>query len=196
MNATDLEDRACLERLAAQDSQALRTLARRHGPALSRFLGRLVGPALAEDALQETLLAAFRGAASFRGESSVKSWLFTIARNAAFKLGKRQREELREDSDLESLGVRAGWGAEGPDAAMSREQQLRSLERALASIDPADREVLLLRDVEGLSGEETAAVLGVSLAAMKSRLHRARLRLVACVGDRADASSELEARGR
>jgi RNA polymerase sigma-70 factor (ECF subfamily) len=181
--------------LAAHDGQALRALARRHGPALSRYLERLVGSPLAEDALQETLLAAFRGAASFRGESSVKSWLFTIARNAAFKLQKRRREEPRDDEDLEALGTRAGWGAEGPDAALSREEQRRALELALDRIDAADREVLLLRDVEGLSGEDTAAVLGISLAAMKSRLHRARLRLVASLGEPREGCAALEARG-
>jgi RNA polymerase sigma-70 factor, ECF subfamily len=192
----DLDDRACLQRLAeTRDGGALRALARRHGPALSRYLQRLVGPTLAEDALQETLLAAYRGAGSFRAESSVKSWLFTIARNAGVKLGKRHREELRDDLDLERLGVRAGWGTETPDTTLSREEQRRALEQALEQIDPADREVLLLRDVEGLSGEDTAAVLGISLAAMKSRLHRARLRLVASVDEREDPCASLEATG-
>jgi RNA polymerase sigma-70 factor, ECF subfamily len=195
MTVDDQADRECLQRLASQDGRALRTLARRHGPSLSRYLERLVGPTLAEDALQETLLAVFRGAGSFRGESSVKSWLFTIARNAAFKLQKRRREEPREDEDLESLGTRAGWGVEGPDAALSREEQRRALESALERIDAADREVLLLRDVEGLSGEETAVILGVSLAAMKSRLHRARLRLVASLGEPQEGCSASEAKG-
>ena len=75
----------------------------------------------------------------------------------------------------------AGWGTEPPDALFERLEDRASLERALGDLAPADREVLVLRDLEELSGDETAAVLGITLRAMKSRLHRARLRLAAAL---------------
>lgn len=174
------DDSAALARLAAGESSALRVLVERHGPSLLRYLTSLVGPSAAEDVLQETFTAAFRGAATFRGEGSVKAWLFSIARHASSRSKRRFVEEPREDADLEALGGAAGWGDEcAPDVLLSGKEQLDALAAALATLDPADREVLLLRDVEGLSGEATCSMLGIGLAAMKSRLHRARLRLLA-----------------
>ena len=83
---------------------------------------------------------------------------------------------------LEELGARAGWGHPlSPEDLAWRVQQRSLLEQALSTLPADEREVLVLRDVEGLSGEETAAAAGISLAAMKSRLHRGRLQLLAQV---------------
>jgi RNA polymerase sigma-70 factor (ECF subfamily) len=138
----------------------------------------------AEDALQETFLAAFRHAATYRGESSAKTWLFTIARNSAFRLARKklpsQTDSLTEnDGLLDELARKAGFGAGDPEELAIRAQCRERMNRALSSLSAEDREILILRDLEGLSGEETSAVLSIGLAAMKSRLHRARLRLAA-----------------
>jgi RNA polymerase sigma-70 factor (ECF subfamily) len=96
--------------------------------------------------------------------------------------GAQGRTESTDDATLEMLGLRAGWGAPlDPEALAARLEEKAVLERALASLDDEAREVVTLRDLEGLSGEETAQALGLSLPAMKSRLHRARLALVAHV---------------
>ena len=79
---------------------------------------------------------------------------------------------------LDELGVEAGWGAEDALEVLARKDALR---QAMATLDPEDQEILTLRELEGLSGPEAAEVLGLSLAAMKSRLHRARLKLAAAL---------------
>lgn len=168
---------------ARGDRAAFETLVLRHQAAVFRFARAIArSDAEAEDVLQEAFLGAWRGAASFRGESAVRSWLFTIARNAALRHGRRRAGEPAEMEPLDILGERAGWGdAHDPEALAIRRESRETLERALASLADDDREIVLLRDVEGLSGEETAGVLQIGLPAMKSRLHRARLRLAAAL---------------
>ena len=87
------------------------------------------------------------------------------------------------EAPLDALGESAGFGCEEvtPAALAAVVEERALLSAALDDLNPRDREVILLRDVEGLSGAEVAAVLGVNLAAQKSRLHRARLRLAAAV---------------
>lgn len=176
-------DAALIAAVAAGDRLASETFVARHQAAVFRFARTLTRtPSEAEDVLQDTFLAAWRGAVSFRGESAVRSWLFTIARNAAIRHGRRRSGEPDVMEPLDVLGERAGWGeTHDPEALAIRRESRETLERALASLSDDDREIVLLRDVEGLSGEETAAVLQIGLTAMKSRLHRARLRLAAAL---------------
>ncbi|HEX9161508.1 MAG TPA: RNA polymerase sigma factor [Thermoanaerobaculia bacterium] len=165
------------------DDAAFGEIAERHQAAVFRFL-RSIGAdgANAEDALQETFLGAWRGAAGFRGESSVRAWLFTIARNAMMRQHRRRVDEPAETESLSSLGDAAGWGSDDdPERDVIESEQRALFQRAMGRLSAADREILLLRDIEGLSGEEAAAVIGVPIAAMKTRLHRARLRLAANV---------------
>ncbi|MGB5681902.1 MAG: sigma factor-like helix-turn-helix DNA-binding protein, partial [Polyangiales bacterium] len=75
--------------------------------------------------------------------------------------------------------VQAGWGSDDPEAIAIASERKGALRRAMASLSAEDQEVLILRDLEGLRGSEAAEVLGISLRALKSRLHRARLRLAA-----------------
>lgn len=167
--------------IARGDRGATAVFVARHKAALFRFAGAILrDDALAEDVLQEAFLSAIRGAAGFRGEGSARGWLFTIARRAALRLRPRE-SPLGEEEDLESLGADAGWGAPDPEQLLADEQSRAAVNRALATLDAEDREILVLRDAEGLSGPEAAEVLQISLAAMKSRLHRARLRLVAAL---------------
>jgi RNA polymerase sigma-70 factor (ECF subfamily) len=162
----------------------------RHQAAVFRHL-RALCPTQedAEDALQETFLAVFRYAAGFRGESSAKTWLFTIARNAAWKTKRSVEARSLDDANesLESLGDSAGWGESDPESLAVKAQSRERLRRALNDLAPEDREILVLRELEGFSGEETASILSLGLPAMKSRLHRARLRLAGALrkeGDR------------
>ena len=127
--------------------------------------------------MQQTFLNAYQHAASFRGDASVRTWLLTITRNTAFRLrGKTQREELVEEP-LMKLGIDAGWGGDDPETIAIAAERKGALRRAMSKLSPEDRQVLILRDLEGLRGAEAAAVLGIGERALKSRLHRARLRL-------------------
>ncbi len=170
-------DEELIRRSASGDREAFERLVDRHGEALFRFAARTCrGARDAEDAVQEALLAAWRGAGTFRAEASGRTWLFQVLIHACRRAGRRhagEPERHEEASAAEALAA----DQSGPDERTAARQAAAALERALAELPAEAREVLLLRDVEGLSGEEAAAALGVGIAAMKSRLHRARLEL-------------------
>jgi RNA polymerase sigma-70 factor (ECF subfamily) len=176
-----LTDAELLGRAAAGERAAFDAFVTRHERAVFRFArAATAGPAAAEDVLQETFLAAWRAAGSFEGRSAARTWLLTIARNQAWHHRERAaRLPVDDGAELPELGEAAGWGAESPETEALRSERRALLARALEALSPEDREVLVLRDLEELTGEETAAALGLSLAATKSRLHRARLRLAA-----------------
>lgn len=173
-------DEALVHASARGDRDAFDALVARHGPALFRFAVRTCrSEAEGADAFQEALLAAWRGAGTFRGDAAARTWLFQILVHACRRGARRRAGEPAAHAPLEdALGVRCGAA---PDERVAARQAGAAIERALAEMPPDAREVLLLRDVEGLSGAETAEALGIELAAMKSRLHRARLDLKARV---------------
>jgi RNA polymerase sigma-70 factor (ECF subfamily) len=146
---------------------------------LARLLTRSEGDA--EDVLQQTFLSAWRHRAQFRAESSVRTWLLTITRNTALTARGRQSREPIDPTPLDDLGIRAGWGGPSPEDLALQVERHDLLAAAFARLSADDREILTLRDLEELSGDATAQLLGVSLPAMKSRLHRARLALAARV---------------
>jgi RNA polymerase sigma-70 factor (ECF subfamily) len=161
------------------DRSALEQLLERHQRQVFRFGMKMCGGEEdAKDVLQETLLAAARNIGEFRGASSVSTWLYTIARSFCLK---RQRTSKFAPAHVESLEdvsdeARAvADAAHGPDAAAEGKQVQAALRDAIAELDPMYREVLVLRDVEGLSAAEVADVLGLTVEAVKSRLHRARV---------------------
>ena len=177
---SESSDDDLLRASARGDVEAFGRLVERHQAPAFRFAHALTASRdAAEDVLQQAMLAAWRSAASFRGESSVRSWLLTIVRNAAFHDRARRAREPLDDRSIDELGLAAGWGAPSQERELIAREQREALTRALARLAEEEREVLVLRDIEGLGGDDTAAVLQVSLAAMKSRLHRARLRLAA-----------------
>lgn len=175
-----LSDLSLLERSAAGDRDAFDAIVARHGASVYR-LARLLAPRTdeAEDVLQQTFLAAWKGAARFRGEASARTWLLAIARNAALGFRRRRQREPVAETPLDELGLQAGWGGLDPEALAVAAEHRELLAAGFAALAPEDREVITLRDLEGLSGEETAALLGIGVAAMKSRLHRARMTLAA-----------------
>ena len=184
-HAQPVEDASLAHRAAAGDRDAFAALVVRHQASVFRLARLLTSTAdEAEDVLQQTFLAAWTGIRGFRGDASVRTWLLTITRNAALSLRSRSRRDPIQPTASESiadLGLRAGWGGPSPeDLAIARQRHDR-LADAFGRLPAADREILTLRDLEGLSGEETALLLGLSVAAMKSRLHRARLALAAAL---------------
>jgi RNA polymerase sigma-70 factor (ECF subfamily) len=172
-----ISDRELIARVGKGDRRAFELLIERHAAAVLRLATAVSDPATAEDAMQQTFLNVYQHAATFRGDASVRTWLLTIARNTAFRLhGKARREELVEEP-LMQLGLDAGWGSDDPEAIAIAAEQEGALRNALSQLSAGDREVLILRDLEGLRGSEAAELLGIGERALKSRLHRARLRL-------------------
>ncbi len=161
------------------DRRALEALLARHQPRVYRFgLKMCRDPEDAKDVLQETLLAVARGVKDFRGASSVSTWLYTIARSFCIK---KRRTSKFAPAALESLdqdaegGVSVADPARSPEEVASGRQLQAALDAAIGSLDPMYREVLVLRDVEGLPAAEVAEALGLTVEAVKSRLHRARM---------------------
>ena len=184
------EEAALLEAARRGDRRALEALLAFEAPRIYRFGRQMCGHTHdAEDVLQETLLAAARGIGEFRGASSVSTWLYTIARSYCIKKRRRSKfapahEESLEDGPTETRSLPDA--APDPEQAMATHELGAALGRAIDELDPASREVLVLRDAEGLSAKEVAEVMGISVDAVKSRLHRARSavreRMVSFVG--------------
>lgn len=175
------DDAALLGAAAGGDAAAFAIFVRAHQEAARRHLRAFTGHDDVEDALQEAFFAAWRAAGSFRGGASARGWLFTIARNAVRHLQRRRVDEPATLESLEVLAERGGWGAPATAEEEAAINARALVAAAFARLPAGEREVLSLRELDGLSGEETAALLGVSLPAMKSRLHRARLHLAAVV---------------
>jgi len=176
----EASDQTLLAAARSGDKDALETLLLRYQPRVYRFGIKMCGDTDdAKDVLQETLLAMARGVRDFRGASSLSTWLYTIARSFCIKKRRRSRFAPAEQQSLDT--VLADEKVQLPDARPSPEDEFAGrqveavLARAIASLDPMYREVLVLRDIEGLSAAEVAEVLGIGVDAVKSRLHRARL---------------------
>ena len=161
-------DITLIQRIAAGNEDALQALYDKHAPGLLRYLSNRIGDTrLAEEVLQDVMLAAWQGAGRFRGECRVRTWLLTIARLRAINAYHRQvlpagRESPFGDEDA------AGMDAPG---------RYHDLQAALKVLAPVQAEVIELVFYHGLSLEETARVLHVPPGTVKSRLHRARTRL-------------------
>ena len=179
----EASDATLLDRARTGDRRALEDLIGRHQRRVYRFgLKMCRDPEDAKDVLQETLLAAARTVKDFRGASSVSTWLYTIARSFCIKKRRRSKfaPEQEESLDAREPGLEARQVADpsrAPDDALAGRQVEVALERAIGGLDPMYREVLVLRDVEGLTAPEVAEVLGLTVEAVKSRLHRARVQV-------------------
>lgn len=178
----ELTDADLVQRATAGDADAFGELVTRHQAHVFRLAHLLTrSREEAEDVLQQTFLSAWRAVGSFRGDASMRTWLLTIARNAAFARRQQVPRECLDPTPVDELGLRAGWGGPSPEEQAMSAERSALLALALDRLPPDDRAILTLRELEGLSGDETASVLGVTVAAMKSRLHRARLALAAAV---------------
>ena len=175
----DEEDRSLLARTATGDAVAFEALVRRHEGSLLRFATRTCASSVeAQDTVQDGLLAVWRAASTYRGEGAVRAWMFRVVVHAC---RHRQRRHVGEPTDhchLEDARELA-TPEDTPEEAASTRELGSAIDQALRGLSEEARAVLVLRDVEQFSGEEVADILGIGLASMKSRLHRARLDLKA-----------------
>lgn len=173
-------DSTVLDAARAGDARALEMLLERHQAQVYRFgLKMCRDPEDAKDVLQDTLLAMARSVRDFRGASSISTWLYAIARSFCIKKRRRSTSAPARarslDTDAATEARRLADPARSLDDVMLDKEIAHALDDAIGALDPIYREVLILRDVEGLTAPEVAEVLGVTVAAVKSRLHRARL---------------------
>ena len=161
------------------DRSALATLLEKHQNRVFGFGMRMCGDSEeAKDVAQETMLAMVRTVRSFRGDASLSTWLYTVARSFCMKKRRRTKgaPKTHEPLDRAAQESTAEPGMT-PEQMLVGRQTREAVAAALDEMEPQAREVLVLRDIEGLSAAEVADVIGVSVAAVKSRLHRARAAL-------------------
>lgn len=181
-------ERSLVERLQAGDAEALEMLMERYSARVYRLayaITRSAGDA--EEVVQDVFLSVFRNVRGFQGRAAMGTWLYRVTTNTA--LNKRRGKRLEVETSLDEWlpaykpdGHREGdraflladW-SQTPESAFLSGEVRAELERALDTLPERYRAVLVLRDVEGLSSEETSAVLAESVPAVKSCLHRARM---------------------
>jgi RNA polymerase sigma-70 factor (ECF subfamily) len=181
-----MDEQALISASKSGDAAALDELVRAHQGRVFGFAMRMCRNVEdAKDILQETFLGMIRSVREFREESKFSTWLYRIAANACLKKRRRGVHDPTPEQELSLDDLMPRPDAEGrkPEISDWSEDAERALlrgelsDRMEAAIDKLPKEykiVLVLRDVEGLSAEETAQALGLSVPAVKSRLHRAR----------------------
>lgn len=174
---SDAEEFVLIDAARSGDPAALQGLVKLYQDAVYRFGRAMCGtPEDAQDVVQDTLMTALQKVGEFRGDASFRTWLYAIARS---QCSRRRRKTRREFLTAEEhLGLR-----EMPDPAPLAVETLQSnddrakVQAAIDTLPDMYREVLVLRDIEGMTAPQVAETLGLTVEAVKSRLHRARGRI-------------------
>jgi RNA polymerase sigma-70 factor, ECF subfamily len=193
-------DEILIERAKGGDFGAFESLVTRYQDRVYRLAFRFVhNETEAKEVVQDTLLSVWRKLDSFKGDSQFGSWLFRVTTNAALMRLRSQRraaEVYTEDMPAGFLDAHSSaygqimshgenW-SKRPDEELQSEELRQRIQAAVDALPEIYRTVFLVRDVDGLSTEETAAALGVSVPTVKTRLHRARTALRAAIGSHFD----------
>jgi RNA polymerase sigma factor (sigma-70 family) len=177
--SVDAPDEVLVQAIAGGDAGALDALYTRHGPALLGYLTGQLGNnrQLAEEVLQDVMLAVWKSAANFRGASKVRTWMIAIARNQAIN--------IRRKRNLQMVELHETYGTEDttPLERLERLDRAETLRNAIRELPEQQRETLELVFFHQLSGVEAAEILDVSVGTVKSRLHRAKETLRRLLGD-------------
>ena len=179
----DLDDSALVERAQGGDTTAFDELVRRYEGKVFHLTRRILNdPDEAEDALQETFLSAYRALPKFKREARFSTWIFRIATNAALMRLRKRRPDVVSldqpktvDAEGETVPLDLPDWTHTPDQELVDQETRSAMDAAIAALPEDLAAVFVLRDVEGMSNEEAAEATGLSLAAAKSRLHRARM---------------------
>jgi RNA polymerase sigma-70 factor (ECF subfamily) len=179
------EDAELLARLRAGDRAACAACVDTHADGLYRMALRMLGDAdEAEDVVQDTFFSAFRALDSFEARAQLGTWLYRIAYNEVLmRLRKHGRTVPLDEEGEDTTASPTGGAPETPEDALERQETGEVLDAAIRELPPALQAVFVLRDLEGLSTEETASVLDIGEALVKVRLHRARRALRARLGE-------------
>lgn len=175
-----------LSRLREGDEDAFAQLVDRYQARLLRFARSMVQtPAVAEEVVQDTWMAVVKGIERFEGRSSLKTWLFRILENRARSAGIREQRHVASGPSVDpgSFDASGSWmqpvapWAERSDERLDAARWAPVMREALLDLPPRQRQVVLLRDVEGLTSDAVCAVLDVSRGNERILLHRGRSRL-------------------
>jgi RNA polymerase sigma-70 factor (ECF subfamily) len=179
----ELDDADLVKRAQAGDTRSFDELVRRYRDKVYRLSYKILRHEEdAAEALQDAFLSAFRGLKNFKAESTFSTWLYRIATNASL-MKYRRRRDGHVSLEQSQSGESAGEPMQIPDWSQQPLNELLNsethdvMEEGVEKLPEELRTVFVLRDVEGLSNAEVAEVLNLSVAAVKSRLHRARIAL-------------------
>ena len=182
-------DAEVLRRLRAGDEEAFVTLVERYNGSMLRLaLSFVPSRAVAEEVVQDTWLAVLRGLGRFEGRSSLRTWMFTILVNRARTTGVREQRTVPVADagpvvDASRFGPNGAWSVPPEHWIEEAEERIEAgklaglLKTAIDGLPPRQREVVLLRDVEGMSSTEVCSVLAISEANQRVLLHRGRGKL-------------------
>jgi RNA polymerase sigma-70 factor, ECF subfamily len=182
----DDTERRLVERLQRQDEAAFNELVRVYEQRVFALVQRMIGDrAEAEDLAQEVFVTVFKSIGSFRGESKLSTWLYRVTtnhcKNRIKYLGRRARpgKEAWDETEegVQSATMQTAAVIPRPDLAAEGNQTEALVRRALAALPDDQRELVVLRDIEGLTYEEIQSITGLAEGTVKSKLHRARLAL-------------------
>ena len=193
-----LDEQQLISQLKARNDAALETLMARYETKVFGLARRVTGNREdAEEVLQDVFLTVVQKIETFRGDSKLSTWIYRVATNASLmKLRKRPKvqmlpleEELGPAIDARGqlTAPIVDWTRLPPDQ-LERKELVQRIEQVMEQLPEEYRSVFVLRDIEGLSAEEACEVLNLSVAALKSRLHRARLFMRKQLADFAKAS--------
>jgi len=177
-------DGALLQSVLAGDRKAFEMLVGRYQSKVYRLaMGLTHNSQDAEEVLQEVFFKVYRNLAEFEGKSAFSSWLYRIALNTTYmKLRERRGTNLVSLDDVinqleeQTLNQESDWSSR-PDDQLHTTEAMAIIEKAVEKLPEEFKSVLILRDIEGFTNEETGEILELSVPAIKSRLHRARLLL-------------------
>jgi RNA polymerase sigma-70 factor (ECF subfamily) len=186
-SAAPASDEELVTRARAKDFAAFEQLLDRYEDKIFRLAYRFVrNENEAKEVLQDTFLTIWRKLDTFKGDAQFSSWLYRVAANTALMRLRSQRRHAEISTEdlpvgyLDSYGqlppVRENW-AKRPDDELQSEELRRHIQSAVDALPEIYRTIFLIRDVEGMSTEETAELLGISIPTVKTRLHRARIAL-------------------
>jgi RNA polymerase sigma-70 factor (ECF subfamily) len=190
MHEPESSEAALIARLRGRDPEALEILMERHASRVFRVaFGITRNEADAEEVVQDVFLSLFEKIGAFEERAAIGTWLYRVTTNSALlrRRGKRRELEVSLEDQLPAFrddGHRAGersflladWSASAEDAMLAEETHAH-VRGAIDMLPPHYRAVVVLRDIEELSNEETALILGEPVSSVKSRLHRARMAL-------------------
>ncbi len=194
-----VDDAALICELRAGSESAYEALIERFEQPVYNMISRLMDDSAdAPDVVQEVFLKIFRNIGSFRGESSLKTWIYRIAVNEARNhrrwFSRHRRQEVAIDPGVDETHGYSDWladpGRSPFDSALDRETEVL-IEAALAEVNPKFKAALILREIEGLSYEEIAEILEISLGTVKSRILRGRDALRKQLAGRLEAGSAM-----
>jgi RNA polymerase sigma factor (sigma-70 family) len=176
------EEQALVERFRRGEDSAFDRIVEQHSAEIAALANRLLGwPGDVDDVVQEVFVAAWVGLKKFRGESSLRTWLFTITvnkcRSHRFRRLRRLRPVTIEDADSVESRDRSG------DKAAMDQETFAKVRRAVQMLPQKYREVVALKYLQGLEANEICELLGITANAMQVRLNRARKRLKEQLGD-------------